>query len=361
MCGPNAKKLCDDDGCQICFKRSFANHPQSTHWSPKNAIRSRNAFLCSNKKFLFDCNVCRHTFETSLNSIVGAGSRCPYCTGKKLCEDDECAMCFDRSFASHPRSEYWSKKNVTSSRHVFLNSAKKILFDCNVCKHTFENTPHNITSFDRWCSYCTLTNGKLCDDIDCAMCFDRSFASHKKSKYWSSKNVESPRTVFLNSHKKFSFVCKNGHEFESTLYHISEYGGCVFCANKTEAKLLDEFVNLGYDIKTQAYFDWCKNEDTNRKLPFDFVIESYRVIIELDGRQHFRQVSNWIAPDEQQKRDLYKMNYANANGYTVIRVLQEDVWNDRNNWMEKIEEHLYVHEVPTRIYISSGDEYKCFM
>ena len=72
-------------------------------------------------------------------------------------------------------------------------------------------------------------------------------------------------------------------------------------------------------------------DKNNRYMPYDFVIEEYKVIIELDGIQHFKQVSNWDSPEETQLRDKYKMEKANANGYSVIRILQDDVYNDKYN------------------------------
>jgi very-short-patch-repair endonuclease len=82
--------------------------------------------------------------------------------------------------------------------------------------------------------------------------------------------------------------------------------------------------------------DWCKNPLTSRHLPFDFVLRDKKIIIELDGPQHFFQVSNWISPDEQFERDRYKERCANENGYFVIRLLQEDVWSDRYDWMMEL-------------------------
>ena len=39
---------------------------------------------------------------------------------------------------------------------------------------------------------------------------------------------------------------------------------------------------------------------------------------------------------EQQERDRYKMTQAINNGKHVIRILQRDVWNDTNDWEEKL-------------------------
>jgi very-short-patch-repair endonuclease len=60
------------------------------------------------------------------------------------------------------------------------------------------------------------------------------------------------------------------------------------------------------------------------------------IIIELDGAQHFRQVLNWSSPEEQLENDIYKQNCANENGYSVIRLLQEDVLYDRYDWFNDL-------------------------
>ena len=61
-----------------------------------------------------------------------------------------------------------------------------------------------------------------------------------------------------------------------------------------------------------------------------------KIIIELDGPHHFRQVSNWGNYEENQKRDIYKMKCANENGFSVIRLLQEDVLFDKYDWLYEL-------------------------
>ena len=99
---------------------------------------------------------------------------------------------------------------------------------------------------------------------------------------------------------------------------------------------------------------------SDKLLPYDFVIEHLKIIIELDGQQHFEQVSNWKSPKDTQDRDMYKMQCANLHGYTVVRILQLDVWHNRNNWKTNLEEVLIQYNVPQRVFISDGDEYECY-
>jgi len=132
----------------------------------------------SHDKKWFDCddNTCLHSFETALNRIT-AGSWCPYCANKKICDDIGCKICFDKSFISHQKAEFWSPLNEDNPRDLFLQSSEKRWFDCddNACLHSFESTLHNINA-GNWCPYCA--NKKICDDIGCEICFDKSFLSH---------------------------------------------------------------------------------------------------------------------------------------------------------------------------------------
>jgi very-short-patch-repair endonuclease len=73
-----------------------------------------------------------------------------------------------------------------------------------------------------------------------------------------------------------------------------------------------------------------------RHLPYDFVLSEDKIIIELDGLQHFEQVSNWQSPEETHLNDVYKMKCANENGYSVIRLLQTDVFYDTYDWLNEL-------------------------
>jgi DNA-directed RNA polymerase subunit RPC12/RpoP len=127
---------------------------------------------------------------------------------------------FERSFASHPKSKFWSNKNKLNSNQIFISAPKKYLFDCKICNHEFEMSPNKITN-NRWCPYCS--HQKLCEDDNCKDCFNNSLAFHEKSKYWSDKNKLSQRQVFKSSGNKYLFNCIIcNHHFESQLNSIKK-------------------------------------------------------------------------------------------------------------------------------------------
>jgi hypothetical protein len=85
------------------------------------------------------------------------------------------------------------------------------------------------------------------------------------------------------------------------------------------------------------------------------------IIIELDGKQHFVQVSNWKSPDEQLKTDIFKMKKANQNNYSVIRIIQEDVLKDTYNWQSRLCENInkiQTENIVQNLFISTSDEYE---
>lgn len=189
------------------------------------------------------------------------------------------------------------------------------------------------------CPYCAKL--KLCSDNDCDSCFNNSFASYPKVKYWSKKNKINPRQVFKKSNsKKYLFDCKECDcEFESyPLGIVRENRWCPYCVNKTEKKLFRILVKIFPDMDVVHGFkpDWCINKETDRKLPFDIVLPELKIIIELDGEQHFKQISNWTPPEQTFERDKYKMKRANKNGYRVIRLLQMDVYKEKHDIINQL-------------------------
>ena len=176
----------------------------------------------------------------------------------------------------------------------------------------------------------------LCKSDECTFCFNKSFASHPKKIHWSDTNKLKPREVFLNCNSKFWFKCIKTHIFEASLNCITRRNGgtwCPHCQTKTEQKLYEQLLIHYNSLIRQFKQKWCKKI---KHLPFDFCIPEHKIIIELDGRQHFQQVSNWSSPEEQQENDKYKETCANEQGYIIIRLLQEDVFDDTYEWLETL-------------------------
>ena len=349
-------KLCDNNNCQSCYEKSFASHERNKNWSEKNELTPRQIFKGSNSKYWFKCE-CQHEFEIRPNDITTRNRFCPYCGHIKLCDNNNCQTCYEKSFASSEKRKNWSEKNKLTPRQVFKSSTFKHWFKCE-CTHEFEITLNNITNCNKFCPYCA--HQLLCDNNNCQSCYEKSFASSERSPNWNErKNKLTPRQVFKSSGSKYWFICKCRHEFEMGLNSITNGNSwCPKCVNKTEQFLhncLLEYFQPS-EIRIHTNFEWCKNDKTDKFLPFDFVIDHLKIIIELDGEQHFSQVSNWKSPEENLKRDKYKMDCANKNGYSIIRLLQEDVYKNDSNWQDQLIELLVKHNEPKNFFIGTKIE-----
>ena len=108
--------------------------------------------------------------------------------------------------------------------------------------------------------------------------------------------------------------------------------GCS-CRNKTEAKLRPWLEKKHPEATVNTQYRGPKT-DRNGQTHFDFHLtfpDGFEVLIELDGPQHFWS-DRYNYTDEACERDLLKEKWAIAKGLSVVRVLQEDVWEDRPGW-----------------------------
>jgi very-short-patch-repair endonuclease len=145
-----------------------------------------------------------------------------------------------------------------------------------------------------------------------------------------------PRIIFKFSKIKLMFDCNICNtSFESSVHHVVNGSWCSKCKKKTELKLYKWLVFNYKNVRSQVKYEWCINENTKKLFSYDFEINQY-ILIELDGLQHFKQVSNWKSPEMQNERDKYKIKCALENGKHIIHIYQEDVLHDKNKWESKL-------------------------
>lgn len=357
----NRGKLCSSEDCDFCFQRSMASHPMGVMWSARNALKAREVSRGNDKKFWFRCADCAHEYDVVPYSMK-ADKHCPYCSNQALCDEEDCKGCHEKSCASHDgMREEWSGENEKTPRQVFLQSNRKYWFDCGKCGHSYSNTATHYYNRGRACPYCA--NVKLCEAEDCGMCFNKSFASHPRMTCWSPKNTLNPRMTFKGAEKRAFFVCdKCATEFDILLYNVLSGFWCAVCKNKSEAKVLTYLRKEYPRCKTQLRYKWCRFSKTNSIMPFDFGLEEEKILIELDGIQHFEQVSNWDSPENVQAKDVEKTVKAVEAGYSVIHLFQPEVWSDAYDWKgvlkEKVEGLKARKEEKARcVFISQRDVY----
>jgi len=235
-------------------------------------------------------------------------------------------------------------------------------------------------------SYTCLSHGKqtkLLYDLKtghgCDMCAQEY--RHEQRQYtwkddWLPKlQMKHPNVVFpddvewteeIRQQQKITAYCKECNAYFTSRIsnilsgHNGEGSKGCGCMNKTEQKLYELLSQIYPMLERQYKVDWCKNISY---LPFDFVLKLLKIIIELDGPQHFIQIMNWKSPEETRKGDIYKMECANENGYSVIRLTQEDVYYDRYDWLSELVasiKKIVEENVVKNIYLCKNNEYEHF-
>ena len=82
------------------------------------------------------------------------------------------------------------------------------------------------------------------------------------------------------------------------------------------------------------------------------------MLIELDGAQHFWSHLKYYTVSACE-RDLLKEKWAIAKGLSVVRVLQEDVWNERNGWETWLTEKIEAaRSGEPRVFTPGAPEYR---
>lgn len=331
----------------------------------------RNIFLSSEQKIFLKCIECKFEFEKPIKNILKCDNPCTHCTGYELCNIEDCKICHDRSFTSNERFKNIifedNQKNDTICDDINhnkirfkKNTKKKFNFKCDECNHIFTTSIKSINGQNSWCPYCA--SKKLCDNKNCNFCFNKSFASVEKSKYIVNTQNNDPRQIFKLSGIYCDFICESNHLFNTTISAVTYGIWCGKCTKKTEGKFYDEISKIYPNIRNNVKFDWCKS-DKNYYLPFDFTIDDKKIIIEIDGPQHFIQIANWGSVEETRKRDLLKMEYGIKNGWNIIRILQKDIWEDTFDWKKEIFDLVTkideTNEIKT-YFICKNDEYNDF-
>jgi hypothetical protein len=337
--------LCGQLECTFCIKRSLASFDlQELVWLEHEnfPVTPICVPMWSTKKNWFIHPQCGHTFQLKPAVLTHPkkASLCPFCCYNKprLCGDMKCKHCYDRSLASVTfKGLVWDNIKNNVSMHMLLpGSHLKCHFTCTKCGHgtliIIKDAADSIG-----CQYCVRS--VHCGDRNCQLCKNNSIMSLKMSKYLSPKNDAETWKLSKGNSKVVIFDCPYcGNEYRAVVLTVFHGHWCNCRKNKSELKLYN-FLTKSFPNKTierEVRFDWCVNEDTDYRLPFDFCVDGC-IIIELDGNQHFIDMPIWKSNAmERQERDTHKIICALENGFRVIRLYQKDVFRDKNNWASQL-------------------------
>lgn len=240
------------------------------------------------------------------------------------------------------------KLTIEFVKQEFLKAGCKLL----------ETVYVNVRTLMRYICSCgnesKITYGNFSQGNRCANCGGKNKLTIGFVKeFFSKAGCVLLETIYVNARTLMRYICDCGNESKITYDSFRQGHRCSICRNKTE-RIVKDFLEEKYsNIISQQKFEWCKNKFL---LPFDFLLDDLNIIIEVDGPQHFIQVSNWRNPEETLKRDIFKTKAAIERGYSVIRISQADIFDNSIAWQNLLKENIKEYLQPTCVYISKDPE-----
>lgn len=239
---------------------------------------------------------------------------------KSHLQKNGCAKCKTKSLNDFLEQAYLKHKSKYDYSKVdYKNKDEKIEIICRT-HGSFLQAPYAHLR-GQGCSSCKFDEKRLGKD---------EFI--RRSKLVHGDKYDYSCVEFSSVKEKVKIICNNHGEFNQ-IAHDHQYGvGCPKCKSSKGEKAIREILKK-YNISflEQKEFEDCKYI---RVLPFDFLIEEKKMLIEFQGEHHFPPkhkgrmygASNpWGEYELIVKRDVIKKDWCEKNNYNLICISYKDI------------------------------------
>lgn len=247
--------LCDrvrrNGGCPYCSNKKVCKdncltvtHPNiSKEWDyVKNKLTPNDVVAGSDKKYWWICNN-GHSWEAILNNRTSGGCNCPYCSNKKLCNDNSLSIKFPNI------SKEWDySKNKLLPIDVNAKSVKKYWFKC-IKNHSWIASLRKRTVHNTGCPHCNESRGekKIVEVLD-----KLDFNYERQFKFKNCKNKTSlPFDFKVNLNDKYFMIEYHGIQH----YKLVTFGVKDF--NKAKINFQEQ------KDRDKIKYNYCKDNNIN--------------------------------------------------------------------------------------------------
>ena len=250
----------------------------------------------ANDKLKWSCKN-NHEWEATPSSIK-SGSWCPVCANTiKLTIEEMHAIALERG-----------GKCLSNSYH---DNKIKLKWGCSK-GHEWEAQPSNI-KHGQWCPKCQKVETLTINEM-------REIAINRGGECLSD--------LYVNGNAKLKWKCSKGHEWEASPDNIKNgKKWCPVCNESKGENIIDRYLTFNKILFVrQKRFEDCKG--IKNKLPFDFYLPQYNLLIEYDGEQHYMPIKFHNCSNETSIKsfqntinsDNIKNEYCKQNNIKLIRI-----------------------------------------
>ena len=374
------------NGCMNCNGTpKYSIQDAKTIFLKYNCTLLDEIYIDNGTKMKYKCNVCEFNYDVTLGSFIKRVDKCKNCRFikdrkemfnriKREFEKQECELLETEYINNRTKISYKCKcGNVSDTTYNAFQKGRRCMKCYGTPKHTYKYVEDyfeknncilisdeyqgNLENLEYICecgNYSEITFGNFQNGHRCMKCSGKEKYTYEYVKKcfedisYTLINIE-----YIGCNDKLSYICNKNHNNVTNFTKFITGYRCPKCLYKTE-QIVNKFLEENYkNVIHQAKFNWCKNKTY---LPFDFLLDDQKLLIEVDGKQHFIQVSNWISPEKTQERDIFKMKLAIDHDYSIIRISQEDIYNNTIDWKEMLKKNIKKYKKPKIIYIGENPE-----
>jgi len=270
------------------------------------------------------CRVCGKTIRQAPANHIRSG--CNKCNNTEKLSQEE--------FLLRARGIHGEKYDYSET--VYINSRTKVKIGCNQCGRTFYQWPkgHMTSGYFKCRKYPRMSK--------------ETFLS--KAKQVHGEKYDYSKSIYTHCYIKLEIGCRecdHGTFMQMPTTHLSG-SGCPKCKKKTESFVFKTLKDSGYDVGKGTDIQINKGVQLRYDIVMNITDKNggiIKVIVEVDGGQHFFSVSAFRQTlEETQQNDMVKQQYAIDNDYHVIRIDQQYVWDQQikhiTEWFDRLSKSL---------------------
>jgi hypothetical protein len=249
-------------GCPCCSGRTAScdNNLEKTapellkYWDyDKNTISPCEITAASNRKVWWICSTCSYVWYANPNSRKLGNRGCRRCSGQISSVNYNLKICYPVI------ADDWDySKNTKTPEDYTPKSGERVWWVCKNRHSIFRTIRDRVMS--EGCTACRQQEVSV----------DYNFAKERPDllKEWNwDRNLKNPDTFFPNSETKVWWICKEKHEWESSILNRCKIQECPYCSKKRATKEYN-FESIHPELAKE----WdC---DKNKSVPSDFLPNS---------------------------------------------------------------------------------------
>ncbi len=238
-----------------------------------------------------------------------------------------CSNVFLREKFAHTKEKFIEKSQLQHGERYdyspveYVNQHVKVKIICK--EHgEFEQTPmkHCRNVKPQGCSKCAHSKYSQTGKTSTAEEFI------EKSKKIQTVEYDYSKVDYKNNRTHVIIICKEHGEFKQTPSHHLSGDRCPHCNRSKGEDLIGLYLrSLNIRFEIEKCFDDCKGN--RKRLPFDFYLPDYEILIEYDGKQHFMEVAHFGGADGfeiRKKHDNIKTEWAKNNNKHLLRIRYDE-------------------------------------